>query len=75
MNAREKMQAALDLLSEIKESGYWPFSSPAPCSTEVKIKKGINQAIVGIETAIVWHDEMFRKTGRPDSEAVSMEIK
>lgn len=68
MNAREKMQAALDLLNEIKESGYWPFSSPAPCSTEVKIKKGINQAIVGIETAIVWHDEMFGK-GRDDMSA------
>lgn len=75
MNAREKMTEAKRLLMEVKNSGYWPFASPAPCSTEVKIKKGINQAIVGIETAMVWHDEMFGKTGRPDSKAVSMEIK
>lgn len=75
MNAREKMTEAKRLLMEVKNSGYWPFASPCPCSTEVKIKKGINQAIVGIETAMVWHDEMFGKTGRPDSKAVSMEIK
>ena len=59
------MQAALDLLNEIKESGYWPFASPAPCSTERKIKENMNAAIERIDNAIFWHDEMFGK-GRDD---------
>ena len=41
MNAREKMTEAKRLLMEVKNSGYWPFASPAPCSTERKIKEKI----------------------------------
>ena len=52
MTPREKMQQALDLLQDIKQSGYWPLASPAPCSTECRIKDGINKAISGIEYAL-----------------------
>lgn len=74
MTIREKMMEAKRLLVEVKNSGYWPFASPAPCSTEVKIKDNMNAAIERIDNAIFWHDEMFGKTGRPDNKCVGMEI-
>lgn len=74
MTIREKMVEAKRLLVEVKNSGYWPFASPAPCSTEVKIKDNMNAAIERIDNAIFWHDEMFGKTGRPDNKCVGMEI-
>lgn len=74
MTIREKMMEARRLLVEVKNSGYWPFASPAPCSTEVKIKDNMNAAIERIGNAIFWHDEMFDKTGRPDNKCVGMEI-
>lgn len=61
MNAREKMAEAARLLHEIKESGYWPFASPAPCSTETKIKVNLNAAITSIDNALYWHDQMFTR--------------
>lgn len=61
MNAREKMTEARRLLMEVKNSGYWPFASPCPCSTEVKIKQGFYQAITGLENALFWHEQMFGK--------------
>lgn len=74
MTPREKMQQALDLLQDLKQSGYWPFASPAPCSTECRIKDGINKAISGIEYALAWHDEMFTRKERDDMNPPSMTI-
>lgn len=74
-NVEQKLQRCMDTLIEITQSGYWPFASPAPCSTEVKIKDGICDAIAGLEKAIFWHREMFGKTGRPSDKCVSMKIK
>lgn len=68
MNAREKMTEAKRLLMEVKNSGYWPFASPCPCSTERKIKENMNAAIERIDNAIFWHDEMFGN-GRDDMSA------
>lgn len=64
MDTREKLQVCADTLREITESGYWPFASPAPCSTEVKIKENICAAIARVESALFWHDQMFGRTGR-----------
>lgn len=74
MTSREKMVEARRLLREVKNSGYWPYASPAPCSTEVKIKENIDTAIERIDNAIFWHDEMFGKTGRPDDKCVGTKI-
>lgn len=74
MSTEEKMQMCLDTLMSIRESGYWPYASPAPCSTEVKIKENMDTAIERIDNAIFWHDEMFGKTGRPDDKCVGTKI-
>ena len=73
-NVEQKLQKCIDTLVEIKQSGYWPFASPAPCSTEVKIKEGVQKALAGLESALYWHREMFGKTGRPSQKCVSMKI-
>ena len=55
------MKESLNALVGLTKSGYWPFSSPAPCSTEVKIKKAVNAAIANLELAITYHESMFGK--------------
>lgn len=69
------MVESLRLLEELTESGYWPFASPAPCSTEVKIKERITAAIANIDDAIYWHDQMFTRQNRDDMKAPSFTIK
>lgn len=59
MDTREKLQMCADTLREISESGYLPFASPAPSSTEAQIKENICAAIARVESAIFWHDQMF----------------
>ena len=71
----EKLQQCIDSLEEIKKSGYWPFASPAPCSTEVKIKNGINDALNGLYRAKANHELMFDRTGRNPMECASSKIK
>lgn len=75
MTVEEKLQQCIDTLTEIKESGYWPFASPAPCSTEVNIKNCINSSIANLQGALAWHHEMFGKTGRNCMEPGRSEIK
>lgn len=74
MDTREKLEQAVTILAEIKMSGYWPFASPCPCSTEVKIKDHINAAMTHIENALYWHDQMFTRTGRDEKNAPSSTI-
>ena len=69
-----KMQACLDTLNEIAQSGYWPFASPAPCSTEVKIKEGIDKARTGLESAIYWHCQEFEKHNRVDNKPTNFKL-
>jgi len=74
MSVGEKMQMCLDTLMSIRESGYWPYASPAPCSTEVRIKESLDKSINNLSTALYWHKEMFGKTGRPDDRCVGTKI-
>ena len=67
MVVEEKLRECLDTLREIERSGYWPFASPAPCSTEVQIKKNIERAIENIDSALYWHHEMFGRGRDPMS--------
>lgn len=72
---KEKLQQCIDTLEDIKKSGYWPFASPAPCSTECRIKDGINDALNGLYRAKSNHELMFDRTGRDSMKCVSMTIK
>lgn len=70
----ERLQMCLDTLEEISKSGYWPFASPAPCSTEVRIKEGIVGAMANLEHAIYWHQQMFTRLGRDEMRAPQVKI-
>lgn len=59
-----KMSECLDTLDSITTSGYWPYRSPAPCSTEVNIKKHLDRAIDNLFLALSYHKDMFGKTKR-----------
>lgn len=58
------LRDSLEALKGITESGYWPYRSPAPCSTEVKIRQNLNASIHYLERALAFHEEMFGKTKR-----------
>lgn len=73
-SVEQTLKEAIASLEEIKTSGYWPFASPAPCSTEEKIKEGIEQALRGLDKALFFHEEMFGKTGRDPMKCVSMTV-
>lgn len=55
---------SLEALKGITKSGYWPYRSPAPCSTEVKIRQNLDASINYLERALAFHEEMFGKTKR-----------
>lgn len=55
---------SLEALKGITTSGYWPYRSPAPCSTEVKIRQNLDASINYLERALAFHEEMFGKTKR-----------
>lgn len=46
-----KIQQALELLNELTKSGYIPFSSPCPSSTEYQIKTSVLKAIEELKIA------------------------
>ena len=74
VTVKERLQLCIDTLEGIKTSGYWPFASPAPCSTECRIKDGINDALNGLYRAKANHELMFDRTGRDPMECVSTKI-
>ena len=55
----DNFAAAEDAIKAIQESGYWPYSSPAPCSTEVTIKRELDAALRHLLVAIAAHESMF----------------
>lgn len=55
----DRLRQASQILEEVKRSGYIPFASPCPSSTEKLIKKHIEDAIMSIETAIIVHKSIF----------------
>lgn len=63
-----KMSECLETLKSITTSGYWPYRSPAPCSTEVNIKKNLDRAIDNLSLALSYHEDMFGKTERDPME-------
>ena len=71
----EKLQMCIDTLEEIRKSDYWPFRSPAPSSTECRIKDGFRGALANLEEALYWHKKMFDDVGRDPMKCVSFTIK
>ena len=61
----EKLQGCIGTLEGIRTSGYWPYASPAPCSTERRIKQGIDHAAANLEYALENHRAMFRNGADP----------
>lgn len=55
----DKMREALSILNTIKNSGYIPFSSPSPSSTEMIVKKSINNAIASLYDALEAHNDLY----------------
>lgn len=64
----QQLSSCIDTLYSIRNSGYWPYASPAPCSTEVEIKKNLDKARAGLETALALHKSMFGR-GRDEFSA------
>ena len=75
MQVEQKLQECLDTLVEVKESGYWPYASPAPSSSEVKIIEGIDKSINALENALYWHRQVFSKHNRDCMRAPEIVIK
>lgn len=65
-SAGEVLHDCIEKLNELKHSGYLPFASPAPCSTECKIKNAIERAIVNLEVALANHEAEFGKSRVPE---------
>ena len=59
--AGEKMRDCRDVLKEIKTSGYIPFASPAPSSSERHIKTELLLSITHLATAVYRHEETYGK--------------
>ena len=53
------LEQAKSLLKEITISGFIPFSSPSPSSTEEKLKGSITNAISEIEYSLYLYDKLY----------------
>lgn len=56
---RVELSQIINQLEELTQSGYIPFSSPSPSSTEMIVKKNILQAIDCLRKAAVADDELY----------------
>ena len=72
--ADQVFSQCLSLLTQLKESGYWPFASPAPCSTERKIIDAVDGAISRLQTAQYYDNVMFGGNRRSRTESPSSVI-
>lgn len=54
---------ALQALNEIRTCGYWPYASPAPCSTEVALRNCLDASIRKLEDAIFLHKQLYHHPG------------
>lgn len=49
---RDEIQGAIDILNEVIETGYIPWTSPAPSSTECCVRNNVEKALQHLENAI-----------------------
>lgn len=62
----EILHDCIEKLNEVRHSGYLPFASPAPCSTERNIKNAIERAVTNLEIALANHEAEFGKGRLPE---------
>ena len=58
----DAIREACSRLVELTESGYRPFTSPAPSSTEVKLRNCLTSAISLLEQAQALHDSLYKNS-------------
>jgi len=61
LKAIDELQAARIALEKIVRSGYIPFASPSPSTTEKFIKQAILSAITDVNDAISYHERVYGK--------------
>lgn len=65
---------ALGALRKLRTSGYWPYASPNPCSTEVQLRKDLDAAIFHLENASALDEALFgtfRRNNAPDCTVIT----
>ena len=55
----EKLSECISTLKDITQSGYIPFASPAPSSTEGALKREMNSAIERLESTLYLHNSLY----------------
>lgn len=55
----EKLSECISTLKDITQSGYIPFASPAPSSTEGALKRELNSAIERLESTLYLHNSLY----------------
>ena len=58
-SVRQKLSDSIQVLKDITQSGYIPFASPAPSSTEGALKRELNTAIERLESTLFLHDSLY----------------
>lgn len=56
-----KLEDILNTLDGIINSGYIPFSSPSPSSTEKVVKQSIKNAKAELERALEFHNSLYKR--------------
>lgn len=57
-NTYQELQNILQTLSNIRNSGFIPFASPSPSSTEKKLADAITDAANNIEAALYYCEQL-----------------
>ncbi|MBR2093300.1 MAG: hypothetical protein IJ904_04555 [Candidatus Methanomethylophilaceae archaeon] len=60
----EIIRGGIASLKTLRTSGYIPFASPAPSSTEVAVKRALNRAVEQLEFAESLHESLYHDRNR-----------
>lgn len=64
-----KLEISKELVSSIPDSNYWPFRSPAPCTTECRVKDAIRKAISALGDASGAHHDLYGNGKRNENKS------
>ena len=56
---KDTLSGAIDSLTKLKNSGYIPFTSPHPSSSELLIRHCIENALTELGTALALHKTIY----------------
>lgn len=60
----EVIRQAISSLKALRTSGYVPYASPAPCTTEVVLKRELDAAIFRLDNAEAVHESLYHDRNR-----------